>query len=85
MVKVTYHVVAHDEGYAYRLGDVYSEPYPTHEEALAAARQAAGAQQLADGDAEISWQGAEGEWHHEHADGADRPMTDVADDVEDDR
>lgn len=85
MVKVTYHVVAHDEGYAYRLGDVYSQPYATHEEALAAARQAAGAQQLADGDAEISWQDAEGEWHHEHADGADRPMTDVVDDVEDDR
>lgn len=85
MVKVTYPVVAHDEGYAYRLGDVYSEPYPTHEEALAAARQAAGAQQLADGDAEISWQDAEGEWHHEHADGADRPMTEVVDDVEDDR
>ena len=41
MVKVTYHVVAHDEGYAYRLGDVYSEPYATHDEALAAARHAA--------------------------------------------
>lgn len=31
MVKVTYHVVTHDEGYAYRLGDVYSEPYATHD------------------------------------------------------
>ena len=49
------------------------------------ARKAAGAQQLTDGDAEISWQNAEGEWIHEHADGADRPMTDVVDDVEDDR
>lgn len=83
MVKVTYHVVTHDEGYAYRLGDVYSEPFATHDEALAAARQAAAAQQLADGDTEISWQDAEGNWHHEHADGADRPMADVVDDVED--
>ncbi len=40
----------HDEGFAYRLGDVYSEPFASHAEALTAARQAAGAQQLADGD-----------------------------------
>ena len=54
MAKVTYHVVAHDEGYAYRLGTVYSEAFATHAEAVQAARQAAGAQQLADGDAEGS-------------------------------
>jgi hypothetical protein len=85
MAKVTYHVVEHDEGFAYRLGDVYSEPFASHAEALTAARQAAGAQQLADGDAEISWQDENGEWIHEHADGADRPMTDVVDDVGDAR
>lgn len=85
MAKVTYHVVEHDEGFAYRLGDVYSEPFATHAEALTAARQAAGAQQLADGDAEISWQDENGKWIHEHADGADRPMTDVVDDVGDAR
>lgn len=85
MAKVTYHVVEHDEGFAYRLGDVYSEPFPSHAEALSAARSAANAQQLADGDTEISWQDEAGEWHNEHADGADRPMTDVVDDVDDAR
>ena len=85
MAKVTYHVVEHDEGFAYRLGNVYSEPFSSHAEALSAARQAAGAQQIADGDAEISWQDENGEWHNEHADGADRPMTDVVDDVDDAR
>lgn len=85
MVTITYHVVAHDEGYAYRLGDVYSEPFPTHEEALDAARRAAAAQQLTDGDTEISWQNEDGDWIHEHADGADRPMAGVVDDVDDGR
>lgn len=83
MAKVTYHVVAHDDGFAYRLGAVYSEAFATHADAVRAARQAAGAQQLADGDAEISWQDEAGNWHHEHADGADRPETTVVDDVDD--
>ncbi|THV23172.1 DUF2188 domain-containing protein [Peteryoungia ipomoeae] len=85
MDRVTYHVVTHDEGFAYRLGDVYSEPFPTHDEALSAARAAASAQQLSGSDAEISWQDANGDWKFEHADGADRPMASVVDDVEDAR
>lgn len=85
MDRITYHVVAHDEGYAYRLGDVYSEPFPSHEDAMKAARAAASAQQTAGSDAEISWQDENGDWQFEHADGADRPMASVVDDVDDAR
>ena len=84
MQKITYHIVRHDDGFAYRLGDVYSEPFASHQDAVAAARQAAASQQLAGGDADIAWQDEAGHWHHERVDGADRPMTDVVDDVDDD-
>ena len=40
MAHVTYKIVQHDGGWAYKAGDVFSEPFPTHEEALAAARRA---------------------------------------------
>ncbi|MBO3759121.1 DUF2188 domain-containing protein [Ciceribacter sp. L1K23] len=81
MSEVVYHVVAHDDGYAYRVDDVYSEPFPTHEEALEAARVAAAEHRLSGSDAEISYQDESGQWRSEHADGADRPVTDVEDDV----
>src|SRR6185312_13238106 len=44
MNKVTYQIVEHDGGWAYKLGDVYSETFRTHEEALNAARAAAAEQ-----------------------------------------
>lgn len=37
MSKVTYHIVEHDGGWAYRVDGVFSEPFPTHEEARLAA------------------------------------------------
>ena len=37
MAKLHYHVVQHDGGWAYRLGDVFSEPYVDRASALAAA------------------------------------------------
>ena len=30
MIKVTYEVVEHDGGWAYRVNGVYSETFPTH-------------------------------------------------------
>ena len=39
MSHVTYTVVEHDGGWAYKVGDVFSETFPTHEAAHAAARQ----------------------------------------------
>jgi len=37
---VTYEIVQHDGGSAYRVNGVFSEAYPTHAEALAAAHSA---------------------------------------------
>jgi hypothetical protein len=38
MVKIHYRIVAHDRGWAYKLNDVFSEPFPTMAAALAAAK-----------------------------------------------
>ena len=38
MTKVVYQVVQHDGGWAYRQGDVYSETFATHSDALQAAK-----------------------------------------------
>ena len=81
MTKITYHVSEHDGGFAYRLGDVWSESFLDHDAALAAARSAAERQHLEGRDAEISYQLADGRWQTEHASGGDRPDTDVVDDA----
>ena len=31
MPKVTYHIIEHDGGWAYRVGDVISETFPSHD------------------------------------------------------
>ena len=41
MAEVTYEIVEHDGGWAYKVDGVFSEPFPTHEDALAAAQSAA--------------------------------------------
>lgn len=47
-MTTTYRIVEHDGGWAYRLGDVYSETFPSEEAALEAARRAAARQEAAD-------------------------------------
>lgn len=78
-MRLTYHVDRHDGGWAYRLNDVWSEPYPTHEAARAAAHAAARRQQVEGRDAEITFQSEDGTWHSEHVAGGDRPEADVID------
>jgi len=46
MPDVTYEIVQHDGGWAYKVGGVFSEPFPTHAEALAAAQAAAEEQEV---------------------------------------
>jgi hypothetical protein len=41
MPDVTYEIVQHDGGWAYKVDGVFSEPFPTHAEALSAAQAAA--------------------------------------------
>lgn len=77
MSGVTYEVVEHDGGWAYRLGDVFSETFPSHEDARDAAEAAAREQRVPGEDEEIEWEDEKGRWHAEHADGRDRPDTDV--------
>ena len=36
-MTITYRIVQHDGGWAYQLGDSYSETFPSHAAALAAA------------------------------------------------
>lgn len=79
MTDIHYEVVEHDGGWAYRLDGVYSETFPTRDDAHRAA-EAVAAEQARPGDAEaISYQDREGEWHEEMAEGGDRPSADVTD------
>ena len=42
MAKITYEVVEHDGGWAYRMDGVFSETFPSHDMARKAAERAAG-------------------------------------------
>ncbi len=77
MAKVTYEIVQHDGGWAYRVDGVFSETFPSHDRARHAAERAAKEQIVPGDDAEISYEDKEGRWHTEHAAGDDRPNTDV--------
>jgi hypothetical protein len=77
MSKVTYHIVEHDGGWAYRVDGVYSETFSTHEEARRAAERAAQEQRVPGESTEISYEDQRGRWHDEASPGSDRPETDV--------
>jgi uncharacterized protein DUF2188 len=79
MAHVTYEVVEHDGGWAYKVGDVFSERFASHAEAHAAAAAAAQRQQVGGTTEAIEYEDAKGKWHVELADGGDRPDTDVED------
>ena len=78
MAKVHYEIVEHDGGWAYKVGDVFSERYPTHDEAREAAQRAAAEQELPGATEDIEYQDEEGDWHEETSEGKDRPETDVS-------
>ena len=80
MANVTYHVVEHDGGWAYKVGDVFSEPFATRDEALRAAEHAASEQRGPGETTPIQYEDAQGKWHDEVADGSDRPSTEVRND-----
>lgn len=80
MPRITYEVVEHDGGWAYRVGSVYSEAFPTHELAHKAAAEAAARQEVGGNTEAIEYEDSAGHWHEELADGGDRPETSVKDD-----
>jgi hypothetical protein len=77
MSKITYEIVEHDGGWAYRVGDVFSEAFPSHDAARKAAERAAREQQVPGSTTGITYEDRQGRWHEEVARGDDRPETDV--------
>lgn len=77
MAKLTYHIVEHDGGWAYQADGVYSETFPSHDAARAAALRVAREQRSPGEEAAIAFEDATGTWHEELVHGGDRPETDV--------
>jgi len=76
---VTYEIVQHDGGWAYRVDGVFSEPFPTHAEALAAAQSAAAEQEFPGDSETIEYEDEKGKWHSETVSGRDRPHAVIKD------
>ena len=79
MPDVTYEIVEHDGGWAYKVHGVFSESFPTHAEALTAARAAAMEQEMPGQTETIEYEDDKGKWHTETASGRDRPHAIVKD------
>ena len=77
MSIITYKIVEHDGGWAYKLGDVFSETFRTREAAVEAAKMVAAEQRIPGKTEAIEYEDSEGKWHEELARGDDRPITDV--------
>ena len=60
----------HDGGWAYKVNGVFSEPFPTHAEALAAAQAAAGEQEIPGHEETIEYEDDKGKWHDRGRGGA---------------
>jgi hypothetical protein len=78
MTKLIYGIVEHDGGWAYKLGNVFSETFPTRDAAVEAARSVAAFQQVGGQTAGIEYQDAQGNWHEEVSQGGDRPEVEVS-------
>jgi len=77
MSKVTYEIVRHDGGWAYKVDETFSEPFRTHDEAHRAAELAAREQAELGEATIISYEDKAGHWHKEKSAGDDRPKADV--------
>jgi hypothetical protein len=77
MSSVTYEIVEHDGGWAYRVGGVYSETFGSHDAAARAAHRAAREQQQPGETTGIRYEDERGVWREEIASGDDRPQTEV--------
>lgn len=80
MSEVTYQIVEHDGGWAYKLGTVFSETFRSREEAEDAAERVAAEQEIPGDTEAISYQDEKGGWHEETARGEDRPQVHVEED-----
>jgi hypothetical protein len=79
MSDVTYEIVQHDGGWAYKVDGVFSETFPSHAAALVAAKAAAKEQEVPGDNEVIEYEDEKGKWPTETAGGRDRPHTAVKD------
>jgi len=79
MGTLTYEIVEHDGGWAYRADGVFSETFPSHDEARRAAERAAREQRTPGEATGISYEDENSRWHDEVSAGDDRPQTAVKD------
>ncbi len=79
MTDVTYDIVEHDGGWAYKVNGVFSETFRTHQDAHDAAAIAASEQRRGGDDEVIEYQDEDGRWKVETAAGGDRPASHVED------
>jgi hypothetical protein len=79
MTHIIYKIIKHDDGWAYTVNGVFSEAFPTHAAARAAAQAAAQEQRVPGQTEVIQWEDESGQWHTETARGSDRPDTAVED------
>jgi Uncharacterized protein conserved in bacteria (DUF2188) len=77
MSHITYEIVEHDGGWAYRVDGVVSETFPSHDAARRAAEHAAAEQPVPGNTTGISYEDKDGRWHNELSDGHNRPITEV--------
>jgi Uncharacterized protein conserved in bacteria (DUF2188) len=77
MSQITYQIVEHDGGWAYRVDGALSETFPSHEAARKAAERAAGEQRVPGDTTGITYEDRAGTWHEEVSEGGDRPNTEV--------
>ncbi len=77
MAKITYEIVQHDGGWAYRVDETFSEAFPSHDSARKAAEQAAREQEEPGKATSISYEDKKGHWHFERSSGNDRPEVKV--------
>ncbi len=83
MSHVTYTVVEHDGGWAYKVGDVFSETFATRQLAHRAAALAALEQQTPGEGGPIEYEDQDGRWREELAEGNDQFLADEDTDGED--
>ena len=76
-MKIHTKMVEHDGGWAYKLGDVFSEAFRDWATALAVAKRVAAEQHVPGSAAYIEYQDKAGRWHTEFSAGDDRSDADV--------
>ena len=79
MNKITYEIIQHDNGWAYKMEGSFSETFASHADAVTAATRAASEQKVPGETSGIAYQDKSGKLHEETVRGDDRPATNVVD------